>query len=353
MKPSGDLGINLWASSRTEEICSAAHCNRRVQGVRVSSLDQVSQALDLGYQLQSVDLLLRYPEEVVLEIGNPELPLCLGPAALVREVFFYLQKEVPLRCNGSAEKLIVGDGLYSELCICGPWRDELAALKSQLLEDSLRRFKIQHQASLTPYYGKGIHRTRPSSTLPPDLQQFKEQIVAWYAQQVRPEYRHLLKLNRLNRVYQRHDAWSRIAKLGDHKVFILTAGLELALGYMNSTGDRAVSFSEVHRENDAFQLFRNKQRDEIFPAVSDSSTYVIIDKAYTGKSILAVREQLVKTAGWGKITTVGLFPKSYKALESLDYVVFAGQLLATSEILPRCSRETWHLDLLDVVAERE
>ncbi|MEE9217128.1 MAG: hypothetical protein V3U32_06795 [Anaerolineales bacterium] len=353
MKPESQTQSDLQVSSKTEQIWSSAHCHRRVQGIRVSSLDQVSKALSLGYQLQSVDLMLRYPEEIVLEIGNPEPPLCLCPVTFLRKAFLYLQEKVPTVCNGSSVTTIVGAGLHSEICICGPNRDELAALKQGLLEDCYQHFKINHQASSTPYYGKGIHRTRPISTLPQDLRRFEDRVVDWYAHQFLTEYRHLLKLNRLSQVYQRHDTWSRIADLGEHKIFVLTAGLALALGYMNSTGDRAVSFFEVHRQNDAFHLFRKRLSNEIYPEVPDSATYVIIDKAYTGKSILAAREQLIQSVGKAKIATVGLFPKSYGALKNLDFIVFAGHLLTTADILPRCSAASWHMDLLEIVAQRE
>src|SRR5699024_12763039 len=69
-------------------------------------------------------------------------------------------------------------------------------------------------------------------------------------------------------IYQNHMVWVEIQKLAENKLFILTAGLPIALGYMNSTMDNNIHFTEVHRQNDPYQMYRRKTFNSIYPELN-------------------------------------------------------------------------------------
>lgn len=138
--------------------------------------------------------------------------------------------------------------------------------------------------------------------------------------------------------------------MGDNKLFVLTAGLPLSLSYMNTTGDDNVHFVEVHRENDENLLYKKQNLSKFLfsdRTFNSGKSWVVIDKTYTGGTINLASEIIKSEFGNNtKIVRVGLYPKTYKSLEILDYVVFAGKLISTRYILENFNKENWFSELI-------
>ncbi|MEG0635950.1 MAG: hypothetical protein RR517_25880, partial [Pseudomonas sp.] len=77
------------------------------------------------------------------------------------------------------------------------------------------------------------------------------------------------------------------------------------------------------------------------------SSWVVIDKAYTGGSIRHAANVIRETYGYDtEIKTVALFPKSFGALMGADYAVYAGRLFNVKEHASRLDRDNWHTQLI-------
>lgn len=140
--------------------------------------------------------------------------------------------------------------------------------------------------------------------------------------------------------------WPLLRGLGHNFVFILNSGLRFYLSLLNHTGPVPAIFLEIHRQNDAYELFRRKPIDLIEGHGLDlSKPTVILDIAYTGGSIISAKESLLRRYGCGtNVITVGVFPKSYEAINRLDYCIYAGRLI---RLTGRCfSATNWHNELL-------
>ncbi|WP_300730251.1 phosphoribosyltransferase [Pseudomonas sp.] len=151
-------------------------------------------------------------------------------------------------------------------------------------------------------------------------------------------------------IYEDHEVWHQINKISKNKLFILSAGLPLALGYMAATGDEHIYFSEIHRQNDAGILNKDNSFHGIFPTPKKpNDTWLIIDKSYTGGSLRQAANTIRAQYGYDiEIKTVALFPKTFSAFIAADYAVYAGKLFDVRDYASLLDRDSWHLQLLNV-----
>ncbi|WP_197255767.1 hypothetical protein [Paenibacillus dendritiformis] len=168
-----------------------------------------------------------------------------------------------------------------------------------------------------------------------------------YKEKISAEYWSKIDMFNLSTVYQDHEVWPMLKELGANKMFIITAGLAIGLGYADATRDYFISFTEIHRQNDPYQLYRKSSPIGFTPVNETPGNWVVIDKVYTAGTInLAadvIREKVGSTV---TITRVGLFPKSYDSLKSLDWFVYGGRIYRCAEILPRITKSDWHKSIL-------
>lgn len=326
---------------------STAHCNREVQGIITTNLFQVDQAIEKGASIQSISYVLRYPEVMLCDLSNPEYPLNLCETQTIQDCFTHIQELLPKYIKNSDIRKITGDGLDTEIAICGPDKKELLQLKECILNEVYTINKVNSKLSFTPFHSRGVHLIRDINTLSPSVMKRFTTFIEEYKKYISPSFHSKIKFFQQKYSYQNHHIWYQIKNIGASKLFILTAGLPMALGYMQSTQDENIHFCEIHRENDPYQLYRVKEFDSIFPQVRDTNNWVIIDKVYTGGTIVSAAEKLQAHLGPNiAIRKVGLFPKTYDSIKNLDYVVYAGRLFSSDFILRNCSKEFWHIELL-------
>ncbi|GEM_PF-3427697 len=267
------------------QLTSAAHCNRTVSGVSTSHYAETKKILDDGCSIQEITYVLRYPEVMLCDIGNPEYPLNLCDSQTIIDCYDLIQLELDRYLSNTALKRIYGDGLDTEIAICGPSNSELHKFKQWVLTEIYERLSLHQKISYIPYDGRGLHAIKNFTSLSPFAQRLNEHIVHKYKEGIIPEYWPQIKMFHLDKVYQNHRVWSQIAELGKNKLFVLTAGLSLALGYGNGTHDPHIYFTEVHRQNDPYQLYRRDREEEFNYSLllPEEGDWIVIDKVYTSR----------------------------------------------------------------------
>ncbi|KGX85215.1 hypothetical protein [Pontibacillus litoralis] len=334
------------------ELKSGAHFNRTVGGIVTNSLDAVDVAVQNGCAIQDVRYTLRYPEIMICDLSNPEYPLNLCDGETIYNCFIMIEKTLSDYIKNTNIKRITGDSLKTEIAITGPIKQELWQVKNAILQRVYECLDIKSKMYLSLYEARGIHQIRNINNSNDIVKEFYQQFIAKYSEYIKQEAKPQIKLFNQSTIYQNHLLWNKIKGLAKNKLFILTAGLSIALGYMNSTMDKRIFFTEVHRENDPYQLYRKKNFHTIFPEniceEAQHDSIVIIDKIYTGGSLLIAEDLVVgkRSNTSPKILKVGLFPKSYHSLHNVDYVVYAGRLIKSTYILENYTSEDWHFGLL-------
>lgn len=244
---------------------------------------------------------------------------------------------------------VCGDELKTEIAITGSNKQELQYIKDAVLGEVYEKIDIKNKMYLNLYEARGIHQIRNLNDSSDDVKAFYNSFAAKYKEYIKPEAYEQIKIFNQNLIYQNHMVWSEIQKLAENKLFILTAGLPIALGYMNATMDKNIFFTEVHRQNDPYQMYRKKTFNSVYPEINKENrnhSTVIIDKIYTGGSLHVAENILNNNESDSKTLKVGLFPKSYHSLQNIDYVIYAGRLIKSEYILRNFSPENWHFDLL-------
>nr|WP_307441430.1 hypothetical protein [Bacillus atrophaeus] len=328
---------------------SSAHLNRTVGGIRTSDINHYNEAIFNGCGVQEITYVLRYPEVMLCDLSNPEFPLSLCDTGTIIECYSIIEKKLQqvLKENLRVSK-IVGDGLLAEIAICGPSKIELRAIKDAILKEVYEEININSKIVSSLYNARGIQPIRDFDTISENAREIYLDLAKEYKKHIYHDAIDKVKIFNLKNVYQNHLIWSLLHNLGGAKLFILTAGLSMALGYINSTDDTLINFIEVHRENDPYSLYRISPFEKIYPTEFDSDTVVIIDKVYTGGSIKLAEEIVRKENPHIKnIIKVGLFPKAYQSIINMDYIVYAGRLIRSDEVITKINPESWHIDLLN------
>jgi hypothetical protein len=203
---------------------------------------------------------------------------------------------------------------------------------------------------LSPENARGLSKSTGLIRARSEVLRYYANFCDFYSQYI--QYGHLDEAIVLNQrlIYSPHKVWTQLSQLAHNKLFILSAGLSLGLGYTNATGDESIFFTEIHRQNDAAALERTSAFSGLYPqpqAIDSERSWLVIDKAYTGGSIDFGKRQLRKYLGDRvSITSVALFPKSFRAFASADYAVYAGRLIKVRDVVSELDPVNWHRQLL-------
>lgn len=331
---------------------SEAHCGRVVGGLETSDASALRTAVEMGGMLQSLVYRVRYPEVMLSDLSNPPHAIALCGTETILEFHE--------RVRAAAERLpkelgvtpITGEGLYTEYAICGPSKPMLQQIRMRLFAQVFQEMRLWSDTTWRPFEARALHETRRIDQLTQSQLAFYRGVAERYADTIASGFRQQVEILQLGTFYQSHFVWQQIQKLGTHKLFVLCAGLKLALGYLNCTGDSRVHFLEFHRQNDPFQLYRLTPPPELLPEQPDDDTWVVIDKAYTSGTINLAADRLRQKYGNRiRVVRVALFPKSYTAIQQSDYIVYAGRLYNSGRVLKAVNPHRWHLDLFDLEPE--
>lgn len=328
-------------------IISEHHGWRTLSGIQTNDYYTYRSAIRDGCHLQRASFDLRHPEEMVCDLSNLD-PIYNGMCGdEIIKIWKYLNLSIK-KIETKGIRRIEGDGLSPEIAISGPSRSMLTGLKNALLNDAFTYYQRNIIISNTKKPSRGVAKNRLLINTTSSTVDFHNRFCAFYSKYVSHEHWDSSAVLNTRYIYEDHEVWHQIEKIAKNKLFILSAGLPLALGYLAATGDPNIFFSEVHRQNDSNLLNKSNAFQDIFPTpTSSSDTWLIIDKAYTGGSLRQAANKIRKKYGYGvDVKTLALFPKSFSAFIGSDYAVYAGKLFNVRAYAPQLDRDLWHIQLI-------
>ncbi|WP_434695637.1 hypothetical protein [Pseudomonas sp. Z1-14] len=308
-------------------IISRHHAWRTLSGVKTNDYYTYRHAIQNGCHLQRASFDLRHPEEMVCDLSNLERIYDGMTEQAVVRIWDYLDVWTRNWAHGEICR-VRGDGLSPEIAIAGPSKSRLIEVKKSLIKQAFLHLRKGIFPTNEPGAVRGINKDLPLINMSDATLNFHNKFCAFYSRYISHEHWNSSSSLNTRFIYEDHDIWHEIEQISNNKLFLLSAGLPLALGYMTATGDSNVFFSEIHRQNDAGMLSRNNAFRDIFPTppLTDES-WLIIDKSYTGGSLIQAANLIRSTLGYKvNIKTLALFPKSFGAFMSADYAVYAGRL---------------------------
>ncbi|KNH24434.1 hypothetical protein ACS77_19890 [Pseudomonas syringae] len=328
-------------------IISEHHGWRTLSGVQTSDYYTYRNAILNGCHLQRASFDLRHPEEMICDLSNLEQIYNGMSGENIVRVWSYLNSSTS-KINSREVRRIKGDGLSPEIAISGPSKSLLGNLKNSLISEAFAHLHREVSRVRTREDIRGITKSRLLINTSNETMEFHNKFCAFYSKYISHEHWDSSIALNTRYVYEDHPIWSKIEKIAKNKLFLLSAGLPLALGYLAATGDHNIFFSEVHRQNDSSLLSRDDAFQDVFPTpTSSNGPWLIIDKAYTGGSLRQAANMIRKKFGYDvEVKTVALFPKSFSAFMSADYAVYAGKLFEVKSYAPRLDRDHWHIQLI-------
>lgn len=347
MKHAPHLTFSESLNSTLVTIISEHHAWRTLSGVQTNDYYAYRNALLNGCHLQKACFELRHPEVMIYDLSNIEPDFDYLSDDEIINTWKYLNLRTS-KLNSIELRKIKGDGLSPEIAISGPSKPLLLDYKKSLIREALSHISHNKQSSSIKPTARGIAKNRLLIATNDETMDFHNRFCAFYSEYISHEHwDSSLPLN-TRYIYEDHAIWHKIKTIAKNKIFLLSAGLPLALGYLATTGDRNIFFSEVHRQNDPSLLTRDNDFLDIFPHVlSSNDSWLIIDKAYTGGSLRAAANMIRKKLGYElEVKTLALFPKTFSAFMSADYAIYAGKLFEVRSYASRLDRENWHTQLI-------
>ena len=333
-------------STTSITIISEHHGWRKLSGIQTNDYYTYRTAIQNGCFLQQTSFDLRHPEEMICDLSNIDSIFSnLSDDELVTIWHYLNSSTLTIKKYGATR--IEGNDLSPEIAIAGPSKAILKRLKKSLIRDAFLHIKPDSM-SPAPSLNRGVSKNRLLIDSSVETINFYNDFCAFYSTFVSHEHWDNCTAFNTRYIYEDHTIWHQIKKISKNKLFLLTAGLPLALGYMAATGDTYVHFSEIHRQNDASILDKNREFQGVFPLpISPRESWLIIDKSYTGGTLRKAANTIRIQYGYNVVVkTVALFPKSFSAFMSADYAVYAGKLFDVRACASLLDRNTWHLQLL-------
>ncbi|MDO7898597.1 hypothetical protein [Pseudomonas citrulli] len=328
-------------------IISEHHAWRTLSGIKTSDYYTYRTALLNGYHLQQASFDMRHPEEMIFDLSNIDRIFNGLTSNDLVQVWAYLDSRT-LHLKSAEATRITGEGLSPEIAIAGPSKARLLNIKKSLIIDAFSHIRVDVPLATKQETIRGIIKDKLLIETDNKVLRFHNKFCDFYSQFISHENWHNSPLLNTRYIYESHRIWNQIKKLSQNKLFLLSAGLPLALGYLSATEDHRIFFAEVHRQNDSSLLTKDNAFQDIFPTPPDTNdSWLIIDKAYTGGSIRQATNKIREMFGYDvEVKTLALFPKSLSAFIGADYAVYAGKLFAVKKIAPILNREKWHIQLI-------
>lgn len=326
-------------------VVSARHANRIVPAVKIKNYQLIEYFTDKQAHVQSFEATLRAPEKMLFDLSNPP-PYVSHLSSDNLLISYELAKVIaPSVCEDYGLEIVTGEFLDTELAVSGFNIQNLDSAYEFFKAELLHELKILGITEFSEPECRSIHKVLPIEGISSATHKLYKGYIYFYSKFIHQAYWREYSNFHLKLIYDKHPIWSEINRLQGRKLFVLGGGLPLGLSYLNTTGDKDISFTEVHRQNDSSSFKKIARFDGIFPANSyHSDGWVLIDKSYTGGTLNIVSDMIKEKFGDVNITKIALFPKTLKAVESSDYVVFAGRLIKRSHIR-QLSQEFWYCEL--------
>lgn len=141
---------------------SKAHNNRVVSGIKTTQINQVIDAINNGASIQEISYTLRFPEVKICDLSNLEPPLSLCKGEQILKVFSHIKEDIHRSIEGTNFQVIYGDGLDTEVAICGESLEELRCFKTKYLKEVYKTFNIINLRIKIYIIQKGLQNIRKS-----------------------------------------------------------------------------------------------------------------------------------------------------------------------------------------------
>ncbi|MGJ7518630.1 hypothetical protein ACSFE6_30350 [Pseudomonas baetica] len=328
-------------------IISEHHGWRTLSGVKTNNYYTYRNAILNGCHLQRVSFDLRHPEEMICDLSNLDPAYYDRSSDNIVKLWNYLDSITNRFLPGEIRR-IRGDRLSPEIAISGPSKSQLIDVKKILINEALKQFAPEANLITTQGNTRGISKNKLLIDTCQETMDFHNRFCTFYSRHISHEFWDNSSALNTRYIYENHKIWNQIQKISTNKLFLLSAGLPLALGYFEATGDPNVFFSEIHRQNDSNLLNRDISFQDIFPTPPLSNEpWLIIDKSYTGGSLRQAANMVRNRFDYGiEVKTLALFPKSLSAFMSADFAVYAGKLFEVRKCAPRLDTNNWHTQLI-------
>jgi hypothetical protein len=126
-------------------------------------------------------------------------------------------------------------------------------------------------------------------------------------------------------------------------IFIPKAGLKYAFGFIEETGKwQRIMLWECHMSLDQTKELR------VFNKELKNREVAIIDRSYSSNTLDYLKEKIIQEGGHP--LSIALFPKSKRAIQHSDYILFLDKFIKSKNI---CFKENWQEDLFIKVINNE
>ena len=140
------------------------------------------------------------------------------------------------------------------------------------------------------------------------------------------------RINIPNRIV--YGFWKNLPK-NEIYIFVPKSGLKYALGFIEEIGSsKQIMLWECHLSLDSTKELR------IFNKDLRNKKVVIVDRSYSSNTLDYLKEKVIKEGG--DPTTIALFPKSKRAIQNSDYILFLDRFIPSKNIH---FKKNWQEDL--------
>lgn len=334
------------------KIISRQHCWRTLGGVITNDQYEYKRHLKNGCQLQNILFTMRNAEEMIIDLSNLNEPFSLMSSFVILTAWNNINNNIndylnKIEAQFKNIRKITGYGLDPEIAISGVSKAELEEIVSIIISKTINHIDVYSVNN--SYNARGIHKTRLMKSLPEDTVKVYDNFRYEYSKNISIGALEDCPTLHIQKIYENHQVWKEIKEIAKNKLFIISAGIPLALAYHAATQDKNIFFCEVHRQNDNTHLYKINEPVGIYPTPDklNKESWVIIDKSYTGGSIQRAYKFLITSLGYDtNILKLSVFPKTLQAFSSSDFSIYAGRLIKVRQIIARLKSHTWHKQLL-------
>ncbi|MBR9680918.1 MAG: hypothetical protein GOU98_03790 [Candidatus Altiarchaeota archaeon] len=307
-----DLGIlgNLWKSRKIifhQRHGRILHLCQITDEVLASKLIREN-----GFQLfrwGENTITLRFPEKNLFDISNPKLTDGRGTEL---KDYLELSKEFLIECGSDIVEI---EGKHTDVVtrICGP--------DMTLLEAGHEAFKsfLKDRG----YFVSKVHMPKEKN-LNKGASDFFDGLRSGYKTHFGDAAFKWSPLNNSPNSSMDLPFWEWVSETGMDVGFILHGGLAILRDYLSKSPEDLgrIRLFEMHLENDPYAFLRRKNTlDWMYPRTEDPNEILIIDKSFSGGTLLKAKNTLK-----GNHKSLALFPKSLEGVQTADFFYFAGRL---------------------------
>ena len=300
------------------------------------NINEIRKKLNQGWELRpgKYKFILRAPETVLCDLSE----VYSNPTSNLKEIITLYQIINSLNISEFLNKIIAQhfknleiiplEGLYSNLEIRIAGSDKRVYSLPKILYQILKR---SNQWKMEFKKWKDILKNRELNIKIKEISKWNPKTQNFY-RKLAKEYSIFEKIDIPNvAIY----GWWRKLPQNDIYIFVPKAGLKYAFGFIEEIGKfRQVMLWECHLSLDMTKELK------IFNKKLKGKKVAIIDRSYSSNTLDYLGRKVIKEGG--KPLKIALFPKSKRAIQHSDYILFLDKLIPSKNIQ---FKKNWAVDL--------